>query len=77
MPDGRRTKILWITAEQQKEPLRLEGVLALGSERISQELRGSQNFPSIINIPEPGCWTLTLSTSSSQLGSISLRAVPS
>jgi len=75
MPDGRRTKILWMTKERIGEALRLKGVLS-GSDdvSISKTLPGVQDYPSIVSLPAPGCWTLSLATASRSLGWITIRA---
>lgn len=77
MPDGRRTKILWMTAERPRKQVLLNGVLERDkSVMIYQDLPGTQDFPSIVDVPEPGCWTFTLLSGSENLGSISLMALP-
>lgn len=61
-PDGRATKILWTTSKGGRSLTisgrRLDGP---GSFRQSQSRAGA-GFPSIINVPQAGCWRLEVRT---------------
>jgi len=62
-PDGQNTKVLWRTAGIESG-LRISAIRLDGKERFQQTLapvavpRGL--YPSIVNVPVPGCWLLTL-----------------
>jgi len=62
-PDGQNTKVLWRTAGIESG-LRISAIRLDGRERFAQTLapvavqRGL--YPSIVNVPVPGCWLLTL-----------------
>ncbi|MDQ1627065.1 MAG: hypothetical protein QOI54_809 [Actinomycetota bacterium] len=75
MPDGRNTKVLWLTRQRQDAPVTLTGVLTDDSDvKISQELSGAYDFPSIVDLPAPGCWRLSLIGQKGSLGSIKVPA---
>jgi hypothetical protein len=74
MPDGRNTKILWLTKERQAGSVTLSGVLADGEARVTKVLEGGYDFPSIIDLPKAGCWRLSLNGQQGSLGSIDVEA---
>jgi hypothetical protein len=57
-------KILWVSRQPVESPDQLEvtGVLDGTAERASQTVQGGPG-PSIVDLPRPGCWRLTLSWS--------------
>lgn len=75
MSDGRNTKILWIL-ESSASNGRLEiSVLGAKAETVSVlELEGDRQFPSVVSVPAPGCWTFELRTGGNLLGSLSFNA---
>lgn len=66
-PDGRISmKILWELRRGSALALRVRGQRIGGSGSFSQQLpptrSNGRQFPSIISVPAPGCWRLTLTT---------------
>ena len=65
-PDGRFSmKILWqLRSGGASGPslLRIRGKRLDGNGSFSQIAEGANQFPSIIDVPAPGCWRLTLRT---------------
>lgn len=63
-PDGQgTTKILWvITGNPSPVNLRVTGRRIGGSDSLEQtfDKTGGNQYPSIINVPSPGCWQLQL-----------------
>jgi hypothetical protein len=61
-PDG-ATKILWVVRRRYGATLTLRATRLDGAGTFTQRYkhRGGQ-FPSIVDIPEPGCWRLSLRT---------------
>ena len=79
-PDGRVTmKILWELRRGRALILRVQGTRLDRRGSFSQELppAGSTRFqfPSIIVVPTPGCWRLTLRTGTTT-GRVTMLAVP-
>jgi hypothetical protein len=66
--EGRNTKVLWV-AEPGGGPLQVRGERTDGAgafDASSPEALGpGGHYPSIIDLPEPGCWELTVSTAES------------
>jgi hypothetical protein len=64
MPDGGATKILWlITSRNTGRTLTVKGINHSTPDSMRQTFpRAGEvgQYPSILNIPSPGCWTLTL-----------------
>jgi hypothetical protein len=60
--DGVNAKILWwLRGEHQSDdPVLLTGDRLDGEGEFQQELGTSSVLPSIVDIPSPGCWTLTI-----------------
>lgn len=60
--NGIHTKILWTLRRGRAAELRLQGQRIDHSGTFSQRfpLTGTRQFPSIVNVPRPGCWRLTL-----------------
>ena len=65
-PDGRAMKILWQVKRQYGPTLAVAGVRLDASGAFRQVFRMASspggNFPSIVNVPAPGCWALMLRT---------------
>jgi len=79
-PDGRVSmKILWELRRGSALILRVQGRRLDGRGSFSQELppAGSTQFqfPSIIVVPTPGCWRLTLQAGTAT-GRVTMLAVP-
>jgi hypothetical protein len=80
-PDGRISmKILWELHRGSAMELRVRGTKLNGSGSFSQQLSpaGSTSlleFPSIITVPTPGCWRLTLNAGKAT-GQIVVLAIP-
>lgn len=76
-PDGRvSTKILWELRHGGGPELRVQGRRLDGSGSFIQQLQGGGvQFPSIITVPKPGCWRLTLTTGK-LTGRVTVIAVP-
>jgi len=57
----RSNKILWVSRVEQRpgEPLVIEASLTGKGEAVTREVRGGAG-PSIIDLPEAGCWHLQL-----------------
>jgi hypothetical protein len=74
MPDGRNTKILWLVDDLG--PLRIIGTRAGSEETFTHVDQGyGPQHPSIIEVPSPGCWTLTALVEGEDQGSITIRVV--
>jgi hypothetical protein len=79
-PDGRLSmKVLWELRHGSALLLRVQGKRLDGRGSFSQELppAGSTRFqfPSIITVPTPGCWRLTLAAGTST-GRVTMLVVP-
>ena len=77
-PDGRISmKVLWELRRGGAMVLRVQGTRLDGSGTFSERLpsTGATQFPSIINVPTPGCWRLTLRAGRTK-GYVSVLAVP-
>ncbi|MGC9974946.1 MAG: hypothetical protein ABSC36_06125 [Gaiellaceae bacterium] len=76
-PDGRMSmKILWEIRNQHvsEASMRVKGRRLDGKGSFSDILAGKGQFPSIIDIPTPGCWQLTLKGAGAT-GSVTMIAV--
>jgi hypothetical protein len=61
-PDG-TTKILWVVRRRFGSALSLHATRLDGPGTFTQRFaHGGGQFPSIVDIPEPGCWRLSLRT---------------
>ena len=79
-PDGRISmKILWELRRGSTLDLGVRGRRLDGSGSFSQQLSptssNSRQFPSIINVPAPGCWRLTV-TAGKASATVSALVVP-
>ncbi len=79
-PDGRiNMKILWELRRGSAMVLRLQGRRLDGSGSFSEPLSSTSSnprqFPSIVSVPTPGCWRLTLKTGKTT-GHVSVLVVP-
>lgn len=77
-PDGRISmKVLWELRRGSAMVLRVQGTRLDGSGSFSERLpsTGATQFPSIINVPTPGCWRVTLKAGRTT-GHVSVLAVP-
>lgn len=62
-PDGGNTKVLWRAERAQESFVEIFGrrLDAAGSfEQRLQEVSPPRFFPSILAVPSPGCWLLTV-----------------
>jgi len=73
MPDGRSTKILWMIRDADG-PLTIRGTEARGGGFTQEVQRADQpnSYPSIVNVPREGCWTLTAELGGRAVGSITV-----
>jgi hypothetical protein len=62
-PDGTNMKILWYVPHGSLRAV-VRGFRLDGSESFVQPLRMAQNnfYPSIMSVPSPGCWRVTVSS---------------
>ncbi|MGZ4359464.1 MAG: hypothetical protein ACXVY8_01840 [Gaiellaceae bacterium] len=79
-PDGRISmKILWELRRGNTMVLRVQGKRLDGPGAFSQQLGSAASsptqFPSIIDVPTPGCWRLTLKTDKTA-GQVAVLALP-
>jgi len=87
-PDGSNTKMLWVflgdaAAAGADAELRVVGRRMDGPGRFADSFAaigyegsdGAPSYASIIDIPRPGCWRLTL-TSGSLRATVDMRAIP-
>jgi len=79
MPDGRSTKILWrIENAKAGRVLNVDGRNLTGGGAMHQLIpRASSpatDYPSILNVPAPGCWQFSL-TSGALRGTVRLRVI--
>lgn len=76
MPDGGNTKILWIVKTHSiHRTLTIAGKNLTGEGTMHQSVRASSGgYPSIIDIPVPGCWQLTLRNGEIK-GKVTLRVI--
>lgn len=56
---GRNNKILWVSRVGGEGPLLVDAVRAGTTTHVRREVAGGPR-PSIVDLPEPGCWHLTL-----------------
>jgi hypothetical protein len=86
-PDGANTKMLWVflgdeAADRAGDDLRVVGRRLDGPGRFSDSFAGvgyegsdgAPSYASIIDIPRPGCWRLTLTTGSLR-ATVDMRAI--
>jgi hypothetical protein len=81
-PGGAATKILWtVPAIGEAQPLQIVGKRRFGPGRFSMRIgpalgtppiAGTVQYPSIVHVPQPGCWRVTL-RSGSLLGQLEFR----
>ena len=57
--DDHNNKILWASPYGDGSSLRITATLADGSAPVTREVEGGPG-PSIVDLPRPGCWHLTL-----------------
>ncbi|HEX5407641.1 MAG TPA: hypothetical protein VFX16_35675 [Pseudonocardiaceae bacterium] len=73
--DGGSAKILW-WAEGAAAQLAVHGRESGGREFTqSFQTIGNGQYPTVVAVPEPGCWTLDAAVGSRHVGSITVRAV--
>ena len=70
-PPGQGNKILWVahTPDASGAALHLKAVRMLGTRTVGASVRrvvAGGPGPSILNLPKPGCWRLTLSWAATQ-----------
>jgi hypothetical protein len=60
-PAGRSNKILWVSRLplEQGSPLEITARLAATGQTVTQQVRGGPG-QSIVDLPTPGCWRLTV-----------------
>jgi hypothetical protein len=71
-PDGSATKILWLV-RGATGPLTIRGT-APGGAGFTQNIDGGGSYPSIVDIPRSGCWTIEATVAGKRVGSIVLPA---
>lgn len=59
-PPERDNKILWVSKEDSRGPLWIDGTLAGSGRTWAQEVPDGPG-PSIVDVPAPGCWSFQLS----------------
>jgi hypothetical protein len=84
-PGGAATKILWtVPANGEAQPLQIVGRRRFGPGHFSMRLgpalgtspiAGTVQYPSIVHVPQPGCWRLAL-RSGSLRGQLEFRVKP-
>jgi hypothetical protein len=76
-PDGRiDMKVFWEIREgASADGLFVQGEKLNGSGTFRQHFDGRMEFPSIIDVPSPGCWRLTLTAGQNKTGYVTVRAV--
>ena len=67
LPGGGSTKILWVPRRPLSSTLSILGRRLHGAGTFRQDVRSARGpsgivFPSIVDVPEPGCWLLTVGT---------------
>lgn len=72
MPDGRNTKILWLVCDPVEGPLTIRGSTPSGGKTFVQRVEGGGNYPSIVVVPNAGCWTLEASLAGRKVGEIAV-----
>jgi hypothetical protein len=74
--EHRSNKILWVSRVPvvPGEPLTIDARLGATGRSVSRQIPGGPG-PSVVDLPEPGCWTLTLTWSGHQ-DVVHLRYVP-
>jgi hypothetical protein len=60
MGDGRNTKILWVIPNTEGK-LTIHGQQIKGDRQFLQKVPGGIQYPSIVKVPVPGCWRLSVS----------------
>jgi hypothetical protein len=75
--DGGSAKILW-WADGSAAQLAVHGREATTAREFNQTFPtiGNGQYPTVVTVPTPGCWTLDATIGNHQVGSITLRAVP-
>lgn len=75
--EGRTTKILWVISRNAGTSLSVTGTdLNSGSSFSDEFLQASSpagHFPSVIELPKPGCWQLALTTGGTK-GSVTFES---
>lgn len=77
MPNGGTTKILWWAAQASDGPLVIHGTAAEGA-AFTQTVPGLGNgqYPSIVDVPAKGCWTLRTTVRGREVGAITVPVDP-
>ncbi len=71
---GTQTKILWWAEDSGSDPLVIHGHESRTSGDFTQSVDGigGGQYPSIVNVPTPGCWTLTETVGNQTVGAITI-----
>jgi hypothetical protein len=73
MSDGRNTKILWLL-DGIRGPLSVVGTEASSEETFEQTWHSdAAQHATHVDVPSPGCWTLTASIAGMNAGSVTIR----
>lgn len=72
MPDGSNTKILWLVRDPAAGPLTIRGITPAGGKTFVRRVEGGGNYPSIVVVPNAGCWTLEASLAGRKVGEITV-----
>jgi len=72
MPDGSNTKILWLVRDPVEGQLTIRGSTPAGGKTFVQRVEGGGNYPSIVVVPNAGCWTLEASLAGRKVGEITV-----
>jgi hypothetical protein len=72
--DGGSAKILWWAADAEAQ-LAVHGREATTAREFNQTFPTIGQYPTVVTVPAPGCWTLDVAVDNHQVGSITLRAV--
>ena len=73
MPDGGNTKILWFVREATVGPILIQGDSDRGG-RFEASFEGAGSYPSIVEVPSAGCWTLRASLGAREVGTVAVVA---
>jgi hypothetical protein len=75
--DGGSAKILW-WATGAAAQLAVHGREATTAREFNQTFPtiGNGQYPTVVTVPTPGCWTLDATIGNQHVGSITLRVVP-
>jgi hypothetical protein len=70
-PNGGSSKILWLIRDSTG-PLTIHGTELRKGATFTQEIDGGGSYPSIVDVPSSGCWSLKATLQDREAGSITL-----